>query len=465
MMRTAIGLVCVLAAGVGLAGCGAGSDQGWMALAASDGSGGGGPGAAVAPPGGQRMVLGRGTGRMVLRPERGVASVADFELEMDVTTRGDVQAGLYFHVQDLERLNRCPEIRLAAEGWQLAQAGSLMGLRPVYKSMVEDGRAYRVAVLAQGKRVQVRVDDTLLVDYVEPGNADAARPARRLGRGRFVLWSTGPGEAAVRNLRIRAAPPPAQAPAQPLFDDIDWRILELHEAGFPVMDSHVHLKGGLTMEQALANSRRVGINYGIAVNCGVGFPVTDDRAAEAFLRTMAGQPVFVAMQAEGREWPKLFSPQMMRKFDYVFTDAMTIVDHRGKRARLWIKNEVDIPDKQAFMERLVKTTEGILTNEPIDVYVNPTYLPDAIAAEYDQLWTQPRMQRVIDAAARKRIAIEINAKLRLPKGEFIKMAKAAGIKFTFGTNNGGREMGRLEYSIQMIRECGLTPADMWLPRK
>jgi len=104
------------------------------------------------------------------------------------------------------------------------------------------------------------------------------------------------------------------------------------------------------------------------------------------------------MQAEGREWPTLFSPGAIARFDYVFTDGMTIVDHRGKRARLWIKEEVDIPDKQAFMDHLVNTIVGILDHEPVDIYVNPTFLPDVIAAEYDALWTPERKQRVIDAA-------------------------------------------------------------------
>jgi hypothetical protein len=137
------------------------------------------------------------------------------------------------------------------------------------------------------------------------------------------------------------------------------------------------------------------------------------------------------MQAEGREWPQLFSKAAIAKFDYVFTDAMTIVDHRGQRARLWVKEEVDIPDKQAFMELLVQTIVRILNVEPIDIYANPTYLPDALAAEYDELWTPARLDKVIDAAARNGVAIEISNRLRLPKPTFIKRARRAGIKFTF----------------------------------
>jgi hypothetical protein len=39
------------------------------------------------------------------------------------------------------------------------------------------------------------------------------------------------------------------------------------------------------------------------------------------------------------------------------------------------------------MDMLVGKTVGILENEPIDVYVNPTFLPEVIADDYETLWT------------------------------------------------------------------------------
>ncbi len=254
----------------------------------------------------------------------------------------------------------------------------------------------------------------------------------------------------------------ADEPSKP--DAIDAEIARLKQAGFPLIDFHVHLKGGLTIDEAIALSRRNGIRYGIAANCGLKFPIQNDADIAKFVESLKGRPVYIGMQAEGREWPRLFSKEAVAKFDYVFTDAMTIVDHRGRRARLWMENEVDIPDKQAFMDLLVRTIVGIFNNEPIDIYVNPTYLPKMLAAEYDQLWTPERLTRIIDAAAKNGVAIEINNGLRLPKPAFIKQAKQAGIKFTFGTNNSNHNLGRLEYGLAMIKECGLTPQDMWMPK-
>jgi hypothetical protein len=44
------------------------------------------------------------------------------------------------------------------------------------------------------------------------------------------------------------------------------------------------------------------------------------------------------------------------------------------------------------------------------------------------------------------------------------MAKAAGCKFSFGTNNAEAELGRLEYPMQMAKECGLVWQDIFVPK-
>ena len=77
----------------------------------------------------------------------------------------------------------------------------------------------------------------------------------------------------------------------------------------------------------------------------------------------------------------------------------------------------------------------ILTNEPADIYANPTFLPDTMAHDYDKYWTDGRIERVLDVLQQHWIALEINARYRIPSFEIIRRAKARGIKLTFGTNN------------------------------
>ncbi len=405
------------------------------------------------------------------------ADFKNFELKLDVLTRPGANAGVYFHT------------RFQPKGWpaqgfevqinntyrgegdyrERKKTGSLYGVRNVYKTMARDDEWFQVQIAVRGPQVQIRVNETLLVDYVEADPPVSVDPgfSRVLERGAFALQCHDPGSKVFfRNVLLRPLPDDLPAtPPRPAADAIYRELMRLGNQNYPLVDSHVHLRPGMQLEDLLRQSRRDGIQYGIAVNGGLRQMVTDDAGAEAFLKRLEGQPVFAAFQAEGREWVKMFSRETVAKFDYVFTDAMTFTDDKDKRMRLWMKDEVgEIPDKQAFMEMYVKRIAGVL-NEPIDIYANPTFLPAPIAADYDQLWTPERMQKVIAAAKKNDVAIEINNRYRIPSPAFIKAAKKGGVKFSCGTNNAGaNDIGRNEYCVQMIKECDLRWQDFFVPK-
>ncbi|MDZ7608686.1 MAG: hypothetical protein U5K79_24570 [Cyclobacteriaceae bacterium] len=257
----------------------------------------------------------------------------------------------------------------------------------------------------------------------------------------------------------------AEATSAEPINPMIQKIADLKAKGYEIVDYHGHLKGGLTMEELLEHSRATGIDYGVAFNAGVGFPITNDSSLMASLEQYKKYPVYIAMQAEGREWVNMFSPDKIALFDYVFTDGMTWTDSKGRRMRLWMKDEVFVDDKEDFMDQLVSKIVGVMESEPIDIYVNSTFLPDTLQPEYDALWTPERMDKVINAAVANNIAIEINARYKIPSAAFIKRAKAAGAKFSMGTNNADKELGTLDYAIQMIEECGLEPGDFFKPVK
>jgi hypothetical protein len=235
---------------------------------------------------------------------------------------------------------------------------------------------------------------------------------------------------------------------------------------FPLTDLHVHIKGKLTIQDLAAKSKAEGIQYGIAVNCGVGFPVHKDSQIDSVLAIFKGYPQFyVAMQAEGREWVNTFSKESRDKFDYVFTDCMTFTDEKGRRNRIWMKDETWIDDEEKFMDYLVNTLVKILNTEPINIYVNSTYLPEQMAGRYDHFWTTERMDKVIKALKDNKIAVEINNRFKIPSAAFIKKAKLAGVKFTVGTNNADENFTGAQYAIDMIKLCSLTESDFYLPVK
>jgi hypothetical protein len=311
----------------------------------------------------------------------------------------------------------------------------------------------------------------LAAEYTEP--AELWRPEGWDGRklsptgGTFAFQCHDPGSVvAYKNIKVRpladALPTPGTPPEDLIFEA---QIVKLASDNFPLIDLHTHLKGGITREEALAHARSYGYSYGIAVNCGIKMGFESEDSLKAYLDAFEPTPfAWHAMQAEGREWLELFSDESRARFDYAFTDAMTWTNDNGKRMRLWIPSETEVGDPQDFMDQLVDRIVGIVTNEPINIYVNPTYLPVDIADRYDELWTDARIDQVVKALAESGVALEINNRNRIPSATFIKRAKEAGVKFTIGTNNGGaNDLGRMDYAIQIIGECGLTPQDMWIP--
>jgi Domain of Unknown Function (DUF1080) len=405
------------------------------------------------------------------------ADFRNFELSAEIKTLPNSNSGVYFHTAfqpsgfpsagfEVQVENNDPA---PLTGYvERKKTGSLYGVRNVYKTFAKNNEWFTLSIQVRGKRVQTRINNMLVVDYVEPDQPFQADPkfGRVLNHGTFALQGHDPGSTThFRNIRVRPLPdtPDAATSDHPVIDDLYREVIRLSTENFPVVDYHVHLKGGLTIEQALENSRRLGINYGIAINCGLGFPVHSDSSVQQYLDSMKGQPCFIALQAEGREWRTLVSPASIARFDYVFTDAMTFTDDRGKRMRLWIDDEVGvIADPQAFMEMYVDRILGVM-REPIDIYANPTFLPRQLAPDYETLWTPDRRRKVIAAAIENNVAIEINNRYKIPSASFIKQAKAAGAKFSFGTNNADANLGRLEYPLQMVKECGLVWQDIFVP--
>ncbi|MDR2121039.1 MAG: DUF1080 domain-containing protein [Tannerella sp.] len=392
----------------------------------------------------------------------------DFELEMEMRTLPGGKGFVAFHSDK----SQTKGYRVAVNNdrndpvwWKMT--GSLLSVRNLTKSFVREGDWFTMTVRVSGRAVTIAVDGRPVVEYIEPSAPCRLSPneGALLSDGTFALASEA-GEIQFRRIAVktfRTDPAVVQAQLAEAGDEQRDEIIRLHQEDFPVLDYHVHLKGGLTEAEAAQMSRKLGINYAVAPNCGIGFPVTDDAGALAFLDSMRAQPFILAMQAEGREWVTTFSQAVRDEFDYVFTDALTFTDDKGRRTRLWMPDETWIDDdRQQYMDLIVDRICEVL-KEPADVYVNPCFLPEPMDGQYDAFWTEARMNRFVDALAKSGEALEINARYKIPNKAIILKAKEAGVKFTFGTNNGLRDIGKLEYCIRMKKECGITAEDMYKP--
>jgi len=396
----------------------------------------------------------------------GFTDLRNFSLSMELKAPAESMGSLCFHTSPENPQNGYRVMidnSPVGDRARLAKTGSLTAIRNLCYKTIEAGEWFRLDLRVEENHIRIHINGYPVVDYVEPAEPVRSEglTGRKVSSGMLALSTDMPGPAIlIRRMELEKLPDSQRVVCED--EEFTKEITALHSRFYPLVDYHVHIKGALTMEQALERSAELGINYGIAANCGLLFPITNDEQLNAYMESIRGLPIFRAMQAEGREWVDLFSPAAIEQFDYAFTDAMTWTNREGMRMRLWIPEEVEVGDPEDFMDQLVSQIEQVVT-EPVAIYVNPTYLPESIADRYDELWTDERIDRIVKALKDNGVALEINSRLLLPGKAVIAKAKAAGVKFAFGTNNTDEQLGRSEYALRMLKEFQLEPGDLFLP--
>ena len=259
----------------------------------------------------------------------------------------------------------------------------------------------------------------------------------------------GAALAARPNLAHASGNAPSPAPPKPTFS---------------VTDYHVHLSNTLSIDQALQLGKDRGVQLGIVEHPGEGYAIHTDADLQKYIDNLRKYPVRVGLQPVYPGWSKAFSKPVLDQLDYVLMDALTLPNPDGTWLPIW-QIDTMVDDSEAFMNRYMRFIEQILTTEPIDIFGWPTFLPVPIAREYSQLWTKPRVSRIIELTKARKIAIEINEVAHVPDESFIREAKRSGLKFTFGTDSRNQHAAHLYYCYQMSQKCNLTEANMWAPQK
>ncbi len=326
----------------------------------------------------------------------------NFELDMDVRTTTGGKGYIGIHTDATDRKGYRIALNNDREDpvwWRMT--GSLVSVRNLTKSFVKENEWFKMNIRVEGQLVRVRINGETVVEYIEPSKPFRLKENAKalLSQGTISLVGTGRGNLQFKNISLEAfSAKGIDIPAQwaNAVDEQTDEIIRLHQEDFPVLDYHVHLKGGLTKEVAARQSRQTGVNYGLAINCGIGFSITNDTE---------------------------------------------------------LYNDMDM-----MLDRICSVLE-----EPVDMYVNSCFLPDAMSDRYDMFWTEERIDRFVNALAKSGKALEINELYHIPNKAIIQKAKAAGVKFTFGSNNITPEVGTLDYCIRMKKECGLTAQDMYKP--
>jgi hypothetical protein len=387
------------------------------------------------------------------------ADFKNFEIEVEATTEPECNSGVYFHTQYQE--TGFPEkgfeiqINNTARGdggyLERKKTASLYGLRNMYKQLVRDEKPFQIRAAVRGKNVQIRLNGQLLVDYIEPTPPvipTGGEKQRFLDHGTFALQCHNDGSKAFfRTVRVRPLSDglPAYTGPAPEVDQVYRDIINIGRHNVPMVDYHVFLRDGMTLDGALRKSRRDGIQYGMTATTAT---LKSDNDAERWLRPLRGKPVFFALSTGDDQWTRSLSQKTALQFDTILADGRLLNEKGG----------------EASMDDLIDRTVRLFDTQPIDMYAYPTHLPESLKASAGELWTEARMSKLIDSLVRNKVAIELNSVERLPSRAFIQLAKDAGCKFGFGTGNAtAAELKRCEFGLQMVEDCKLDWQNFFAP--
>ncbi len=404
----------------------------------------------------------------------------NFELEVEAKTGPAANSGVYFHTayQEAGWPAQGYEVQISnapAESGtyrELKRTGSLYAVRNIYKSNVRDEEWFQLRVTVIGNRIRVWVNNQLTVDYVQPDQAPrrSDMDGRRLSHGTIALQGhDADSRVAFRCVRIRLLEADADPFAEPRPSEEGYGVTALDvdrltAADVPLIDYHIHLRGGMTPQKAMDRQAVLGLNSGVLENVGRGWPIENDQQLKTILESVEGLPLMVGLQVNDRDWMHRHSQELLDRLDYVLADTMIMPmpDDKGPPTKLWIAENFTIPDAEAWMERYVQHNLRVL-REPISILANPTYLPAALENQYDQLWTDARMRQVIQAAIDNHVALEINGSSQWPHDRFIRMAKQMGAKFSLGSNNFDDKPIDMSRCLEAITRFDLTNQDLFVP--
>ena len=136
----------------------------------------------------------------------------NFEFKADVKTMPHANSGIYFHTEYQQGgwPDRGYEVQVNNSHSDDIRTGSLYDIVDVKEVYVHDYQWFTEYIKVQGKRVIVKINDTIVVDYTEPEHPlrdTASHPFRLISHGTFALQGHDPGSIVYfKNIMVRPLP-------------------------------------------------------------------------------------------------------------------------------------------------------------------------------------------------------------------------------------------------------------------
>jgi hypothetical protein len=135
-------------------------------------------------------------------------SFKNFEFKVDVMTMPGSNSGIYFHTafQESNWPNKGYEAQVNNTHTDWRRTGSLYAIQDVKEVYAKDGEWFTEHITVKNKRITVRINNHLVVDYTEPDNVqrEEGMKERLLSQGTFALQGHDPkSKVLFKNIKVK----------------------------------------------------------------------------------------------------------------------------------------------------------------------------------------------------------------------------------------------------------------------
>jgi hypothetical protein len=141
------------------------------------------------------------------------ANFKNFEFKADVMTKPKANSGIYFHTEYQETgwPDKGYEVQINNSHSDWRRTGGLYAVQDVRQSPAQDNQWFTMHIIVRGQRIIVKVDDKVVVDYVEPEGISEtgypSMPGRKLSSGTFALQGHDPESVVYfKNIMVKPLP-------------------------------------------------------------------------------------------------------------------------------------------------------------------------------------------------------------------------------------------------------------------
>ena len=139
------------------------------------------------------------------------ADFVNFEIKVDVMTEPGANSGIYFHTK--YQMEGWPlkgyEAQINNTSKDLKRTSSLFGIIDVLESPAKDNEWFTQHIIVQGKRIIIKTNDNVIVDYTEPDESPSYEdwPGRKISSGTFALQGHDPKSIVYfKNIKVKPLP-------------------------------------------------------------------------------------------------------------------------------------------------------------------------------------------------------------------------------------------------------------------